>query len=155
MQIANDLRTQIEAAFGSVDIPAPEALLLDGYRGSEDALELQAAFAGKHWRALGLKELFYHREMVIALSGLGYQAYLPAYLIAALEKNEPYGDDLREYLLNGLRPLSDQPRHIAETRARLSALDPAQKAAVAAVLGHLAERWNLAEAEDILKSWNS
>jgi hypothetical protein len=147
------LRAQIEAAFARAPAPEPDEMLLDAYAGSDDAQEMADAFRGKHWTELPLAELFRHREMVIALGAAAYRAYLPAYLTASLTDHAHYGPDIREYLLFWLRPLSDDTLDVTTTRERLSLLDEGQRSAVASVLAHLATRWEMEEAGEILRSW--
>ncbi len=147
------LRAQIEAAFAAVPAPKPDQMLLDAYAASDDAQEMADAFRGKHWSELTLAELFRHREMVIALGAAAYRAYLPAYLTASLTDHAHYGPDIREYLVFGFRPLSDDDLDVTTTRERLSLLDEAQRSAVARVLAHLTTRWGMEEAGDILRSW--
>lgn len=149
------LEATIEAAFGDVPPPPADQLVQPAYASSEDAYEMRTAFAGKRWTELPIRELFRHREMVVALSGAGYRAYVAAYLKAALTDDETYGADLRHYLLYGLRPLSDDPVHVQTAEERLSLLGAPQRAAIAAVLRHLAEVWRMKDAEEILRDWRS
>ena len=91
--------------------------------------------------------------MLIALSGLGYQAYLPAYLCAALTEDERLGADLRFYLIKSLSPLSDTKAHVATAHERLSRLTATQRSAVAGVLHYLAEALACQEAAALLDGW--
>ena len=53
-----------------------------------------------------------------------------------------------------LAPFAYQNEHRRTTTAeRLSQLDPAQRDAVAAVLRHLADRWNMDDAREALRGW--
>src|SRR5690606_17333115 len=70
------LEATIEAAFGDVPPPPADQLVQPAYASSEDAYEMRTAFAGKRWTELPIRELFRHREMVVALSGAGYRAYV-------------------------------------------------------------------------------
>lgn len=146
------LRRIIAAAFPPAAPPAGE-LLLPAFSASPDAEELRDCFAGRPWTELSAEELFRHREMVVALSATGYRAYVPAYLTACLTDDLRLGPDLREYLLFGLCPLSDSELDVSSTRERLSLLDPAQRAAIAAVLRHLEARWGMEEAGAIRRAW--
>jgi hypothetical protein len=147
------LEAKIKAAFNKVTPPDANELLQPAYANNEDACELRSAFADRRWTELPIRELFRHREMLLALSGAGYQAYVPAYLLAALTDDEQYGADLRHYLLYGLRPLSDGEMHVRTTRERLSRLDTDQRAAIAEVLQYLGETWCIKEAAEILSEW--
>jgi hypothetical protein len=146
------LRAQIVDAFGYVAAPPADDMLQQVYRDSEDAYEMMTAFRGKHWTELPISVLSHHREIIIALTGVGYRAYLPAYLTACLANDETYGADVRGYTLYGLRPLSTSEVHVATGRERLSLLDAKQRAAVAAVLGYLEETWRMKEAGDVLRA---
>ncbi len=148
------LRAQILDAYGDVAAPPPEDMLQQVYRDSEDAYEMMAAFRGKHWTELPISVLSHHREIIIALTGVGYRAYLPAYLTACLANDETYGADVRGYMLYGLRPLSTSEVHVATGRERLSLLDVKQRAAIAAVLRYLEETWQMKEAGDVLRAGN-
>jgi hypothetical protein len=147
------LRRRIESAFPPGPPPPAGELLHPAFASSVDAEEMRDCFAGRRWTDLSIEELFWHREMVVTLSAVGYRAYLPAYLTACLADHPRMGADLRGYLLLGLRPLSGGELDVSSTRERLSLLDPAQRAAVAAVLRHLEARWGLDEAGEILREW--
>lgn len=147
------LRDRIAAAFAGVTPPPADRMLLDAFAGSHDAEEMAAAFRGRSWTDLSIDELFRHREMVVALGPAAYRAYLPAYLTATLTDDARRGPDLREYLLFGLRPLSDEGFDVATTRERLSLLDRAQRDAVAAVLRYLVDERHVEEAVDVLREW--
>jgi len=112
---------------------------------------MMIAFRGKHWTSIPISVLSHHREIIIALSGLGYHAYLPAYLMACLANDETYGADMRGYVLYGLRPLSSSEVHVNTARERLSLLDDKQRRAVAKVLRYLEDRWRMAKAGEILR----
>ena len=152
-QAEDALRARIAAAFAGEPAAPGAGMLMDAYAGSDDAIEMARAFAGKHWTELPVADLFYHREMVVALAPAAYRAILPAYLTAALTDDRRLGPDLREYLLFGLAPLSDEQRDVDETRARLSLLEPVQRDAVRAVLHHLADHHGMSQAADVLRAW--
>lgn len=80
--------SSIEAAFGATEVPLAETVLAERYRDAMDPGELLAAFRGKHWRDLGRRDLFLHRESLSALSTRGFRAYVAAYLLASLEGEE-------------------------------------------------------------------
>lgn len=154
----DELRAQIHAAFDGVPIPTRiEEMRMPRYTG-EDSYEMAAAFVGKPWSTIPLKELFLHREMLGTLSAAAYRAYLPAYLEACLATEDPfdkYGADLRGYLLSTLKhwPHQRGEHRAAEVRERLSLLDASQRAAVASVLRYLETRWQMGEATEVLRDW--
>ncbi len=152
------VRAEIRAAFAIVEAPtAVPEMLYEAYRTSEDAWEMAASFAGRPWADLAVRELFYHREMLIALSPPAYRAYLPAYLDAAVasdEAGDKYGPDLREYLLSTLKVWPHQSAYVAAaTPERLATLDVRQRAAVEQVLRYLVARWDARDAAEVLAAW--
>lgn len=149
------LLAQIEAAFGQVEPPAAEEMFLPLYAGSDDMYEMMMAFSGKHWTQVPIHDLFLHRGSLIGLSGIGYRAYLPAYLAASLSRDERYAPDIRGFMLFGLRPLSDDEEHVTTARERLSRLDPAQRAVIASVLRYLETEWWMEEAGEIARDFES
>lgn len=149
------LEAEIRAAFPDAAPPPADQLIQRVYADSDDAHELRAALAGKRWTEVPIRDLFRHREMVIALGGAGYRAYVPAYLAAALTDDEKYGADLRHYLLFGLRPLSEDAVHVQTAEERLSRLDARQRTAIASVLRYLADVWHMKEADEILRDWRT
>jgi len=152
------IRAQIRAAFADVVAPTEiDDMLSEPFRGNDDAYEMATAFAGKLWSEIPRVELFHHRESLFALSPAAYRAYLPAYLMASLaseDASDKYGADIRGYMLLslGTDPASSSIR-VATTRARIAALDPAQREAVAAVLRFLDERWHMRDAAIVLRDW--
>jgi hypothetical protein len=146
------IRAEIVAAFGHVPAARADEMLLDEYARNDDAQELAAAFGGRHWTELSIEELFWHRESVVALGGIGYRAYLPAYLAASLTDDRRHTPDIQEYMLFGLHPLSDSDFDVTTTRKRLSLLDEAQRRAVASVLSYLEDRWHT-EPGEIVRDW--
>jgi hypothetical protein len=152
------LRAQVHRAFDHVPIPTRiEDMLLPRYRNGEDAYEMAAAFAGRPWAEIPIRELFYHREMLATLSAVAYRAYLPAYLIASMASEDwfdKYNADIHFYLVMGLKVWPHQiEEYASDTPERLSLLDPAQRAAVASILRYLETRWRMKEAGEVLREW--
>jgi len=149
---------KIRAAFPDVaPAMAVEDMLAEPYRTNDDAYEMAAAFTGKRWSEVPRIDLFRHRESLFALSPVAYRAYLPAYLEASLASDDvldKYGADIRGYLLYSLgTTASSSPSRVATTADRIAGLDRAQRAAVAAVLRFLEERWHMADAAELLRDW--
>jgi len=147
------LDAQIKAAFGDVPAPPQEDVLHALYASSEDAVDMLVDFRGRHWTELPVVDLFRHRQMIFSLSGIGFRAYLPAYLIASLGDDPRYSSEIREFMMFGFMADPDSELEVAAMRDRLSLLDERQRAAVASVLHYLAARWQMAEAEEILHNW--
>ena len=154
-ELASDaLRAQILEAFGDVDIPDYDDLLLASYKDNEDACEMATAFRGKHWSDLSLKTLDYNREMLFTLSAAGYRAYLPAYLMASLSEDPATVGELGGHMLDGLKSWSTSSDvRISTTRERLSLLDPRQRLVIGRILHYLATKWDMKRASEILLDW--
>lgn len=152
------VRKLVHDAFDSVAVPMEiEGMRLPRYTG-EDSYEMVAALVKRKWSQIPVKELFYHRESLVTLSAAGFRAYLPAYLLAAIESDDPldkYGADIRHYLLASLKhwPHQTDKHRTAETAERLSLLDGRQRAAVAATLELLVSQWESADASELLRDW--
>lgn len=149
MQV-DPVREVIIGAFESVEIPAFEDLLAPRFRNSIDPLEFAAALRGKHWRDLPLRDLLVHRESLATLSGVGYRAYVAAYLLASVADNDDAAE-LAQYVLFSLQDPTSQPEP-DEARSRLALLDSAQRAAIHAWLEHVRPHYRLADA--ILERWS-
>jgi hypothetical protein len=134
-------------------VPDPEVIQQRVYADNEDAIELRVAFANRRWTELTTYELFYHREMIMAFSGVGFRAYVAAYLLAALEDHERYAADLRAYLVYNLRPRSSDDHHVRTTQERLSQLDPVQRAVIGDVLRWLFDTGRMRDAGEVLADW--
>lgn len=149
-----ELLEEVHSAFGGVSCPPREAMLLEQYRNGIDACEMADAFAGRHWSEIPRRNLFLHREMVIAMSAAAYRACLPAYLVASIESEpgDEYGGDLITYLVLSLSADIAQP--IETIRERLSLLDGAQRRATMNVLNYLADHRNVRQARIVVDAWN-
>jgi hypothetical protein len=145
------LRIQVRDAFSAVAIPPPHEILAERYRAAVDPGELLAAFRDKHWTQVPVKDLFHHRESLVALSAVGYHAYIGAYLTASLSDG-PYTSDLREVTLFSLRPPVGFEQDAAELRERLSSLDSFQRLAIGGFVRYLADDGSR-EAQKILPDW--
>ncbi len=152
--IEDNLRAEVREAFDDLTAPPSDELLQPIYAGNDDGVEMRMAFAGKSWPEIPIAVLSHHRESVIFLSGLGYRAYLPAYLTACLANDPTYGPEIRGYILYGLRPRSPADLHVATARERLSLLNEKQRAVVADVLRYLKDTWRMREAEEVLSEWD-
>jgi hypothetical protein len=79
-----ELRKQIEAAFGQARYPGDDHLVDDnsGYPGAEST-DIAAAFRGKHWKDLPLETLRYFSAALSFFTPEAYHFYLPAFLITS------------------------------------------------------------------------
>ena len=143
------IRTQVAHAFRGVPRLPAEDIVLEEYRHNIDAQEMAGAFGGRLWTELSLEELFFHRESIFMFSSAGYLSYLPAYMVGSLRDDMELVPDIGSYLVSGLR----SQRKRRTTQQRLELFDEVQRAAVAAVLGHVAESFDDLRAEKILADW--
>jgi hypothetical protein len=146
------LEACIRAAFPDSEPPPIDELLQPAYAANDDAHELAAAFAAKRWTEVSRRDVFRHRQMIFALSGVGFRAYAGAYLLAALDEDPQTAGDFRHGLLDGLEPASTKESSIVAAAERLSRLDGAQRAAIADVLRYLGAQ-GLTRAVDLLRTW--
>jgi len=162
VQVADkeSVRASIRRAFANVPQPSRiEDMRFPRYTG-DDSYEMAVALLGKRWTDIPIETLFFHRESLGTLAPVAYRAYLPAYLDAAIASDDPldkYSADICHYLLATMKHWSHQtdPLRGDETRARLQALDEAQRAAVIDVLRYLSARWHMEDASEVLREWTS
>jgi len=140
------LAAAIGVAFAEVIPPAKERILHPSFASSQDALELREAFGARHWLELEPSMLFHHREMILALSGEAYCAFIAAYLVAALGDEERTAGDLRHYLVASLGPAG-------ESAERLSRLNARQRETIGRVLRYLSESRSMSLAAERLATW--
>jgi hypothetical protein len=144
-----ELQTHVTHAFRTVPGLPAEGIVLELYRPNVDALAMASAFGGWHWTALSLDEMFFHRESIFMFSAAGYLSYLPAYLVGCLRDDAELVADIAWYTVGSLRT----QRKGRTTRQRLELFDDDQRAAVAAVLRHVAEALDDERVEKILAHW--
>lgn len=125
----NQVLKAVEGAFGSLPLPAREAIakpLRD-----VEVIALLDDFAGRHWRDLPRERVCYHREMLGFMTPIGFQFYFPAWLVHAL-------DDLaiQEYTMYQLCPAPD-PILRASFNRLTPILDSSQRAAIRLWLEYL------------------
>jgi len=92
---------------------------------------------GETWRSLSAAFLEFHHDALFMLDSAAFAAYLPAYLRAVLLERDQL-DALPGFLIGALsRRIDDEALRVRFDR-RVSALDRAQRAAVAQALEFLA-----------------
>lgn len=153
--------TEVRAAIGrafpakAATIAVPE-MISERYRSSDDAYAMAAAFHGRAWPALTIRELFEHREMLPALSPAAFVGCVAGYLDALVSDHDDavaVRGDLQDYLLACLMPWPHQELAVqALTADRLAALDGPQREVIAAVLGVLADRGST-DAATVREAW--
>ncbi len=131
------------------DISNPDEVLAERYRGSEDAGLMLADLRGKHWRDLPASMLFRPREMLPALSAVGYRGYIAAHLKASV-LDGPYDADLREYTLFSLAPIDSHRADEKEVRQRLSLLNRDQWDTIEAYVRYLRDKRHMTQARRVL-----
>jgi hypothetical protein len=155
MQSRESVIQSIKAAFEDVGVPRSEEVLADSMRGSDDAVEMLNALSGKHWSELSIQTLFYHREMIQALSAIGYRAYLPAFLVKSLDDDARHAADLYDAALYSIMPVSEDRRHIELAENRTSLLDAKQRMAISDYLRYVGGLYDDKEARSALREWES
>lgn len=144
------LAREVRDAFAAVRVPDAQDILAAGYA-SIDGDEMSAAWAGKHWSELTTRDVFIHRESIFALSGVGFRAYVAAFLVEGLPDGTRYRPDIRGYLVASLRSMEQEERGKRQ-QERLSLLDGMQRAATIAVLRHFVYRFRDDDALAVLRS---
>jgi len=144
-----ELLRRIDISFGGVATPNPDEVLAERYRGSEDPSLMLADFRDRHWRDLPAATLFRHREMLPALSAIGYRGYIAAYLRAGV-LDGPYDADLREYTLFSLVPIDKHRVDEKEVSYRLSLLNRDQQDTIEAYVRYLKDGRHMSQAGRVL-----
>lgn len=146
----DDLAQRIHEAFDGVPTPNEHDILADEMRAFIDPIELRVALAEKHWSAVPIADLSFHREMISTLGPKGFRAYVAAFLLAALagDRRSP---DVFQFTLLALIPLDESERE--RTRARLSLLDFRQRAAIVEWIRYFAD--DDREARRVLETWTT
>jgi hypothetical protein len=127
---ADEIARALHAAFDDVKLPR----VLDARRHAE-VVDMGAALGRRPWQELTLAELVRHRAALGMLDAEAFRYYLPAYLLASLDRDGAgFSDDLRHAALWVLSPRlrKDEPgaAHEQLFLARVEALDEAQRAAI-------------------------
>jgi hypothetical protein len=145
--VASQLKAKVLAAFPDRACSDWEAMLLARYRPSDDAIEMAMEFAGQGWRTISRYRLFYHREMLFALTAEAFRVYLPAYLLACLEPSDRYLGDLLGYTINVLGG------ETAELIERTRMLDDTQRRVTTDVISYIALWSGSEDAWKALETW--
>src|SRR5450631_2440131 len=127
---AEETERAIREAFADVQRPQRLTQKRDG-----DANEMDRELTGKAWTVLTVDELMRHRATLSMVDPDAFRFYLPAYLLASLDKERPgYVEDLREATLFALSPYlkgtGPDPGREQRLRARIGSLNRRQRAAV-------------------------
>lgn len=94
------LVAELACAFGDAERPPDETLVVGR---SMDARRIQAAFAGREWTSLGLREVVEHKYGLAFLTARALHYFLPAYLRATVS-NYPETDVIAGNVLAVLSP---------------------------------------------------
>jgi hypothetical protein len=132
------LKEQIERAFADTPYPGDDHITGPFEAWDWESEELRDAFRGKHWKELMPYDVFYHHDTFLCPAG--FQFYLPAYLLAAL-------DDYNNVILFTVFSLCPyhppekvlSPTLLAWNLRRYDQLTPEQKQAVCAFLDFVRE----------------
>ncbi len=145
--VASQLKAKVIAAFPDRACSDWEPMLLPRYRPNEDAIEMAMEFAGQRWRAISRYRLFYHRDVMFALTAEAFRVYLPAYLLGCLEPSDRYLGDLLGYTINVLG--GDTTELIERTRL----LDDTQRRVTTDVISYIALWSGCTDAWQALEWW--
>lgn len=100
---ARELEQHIQEAFGSLRYPGKHKVVYDTAPSNLDCADILHAFGGRHWSDIPSQVLTKNTMAYHYLTPEGYRFYLPAYLRAALKReNEMAG--LRGDLITSLAP---------------------------------------------------
>lgn len=135
IESADEVEKAIREAFASVQ--RPNRLAQMRYADVDD---MDRELKGKPWTALTVAELMRHRATLGMLDADAFRFYLPAYLVASLDRSRPeYIEDLREATLFALGPYlkskGPDPASEQRLRARIATLEPQQREAVRRYIG--------------------
>ena len=146
----HELVRQIHSAFDFVEIPIEDDILTESARNYIDAVEMRVALVGKHWSAIPIDALSFHRSTVAELGPVGLRAYVAAFLVAALSGDRRAPDIYRNTLFAFYAlDATDQDLN----RTRLSLLDSQQRSAIIEWLRYFAD-YDL-EASRVLDIWTT
>jgi len=139
------LRRTIHDAFAHSKPPKEAvAAAAPGQPGYEERDQLRVAFHGQPWQRVPAALAQLHHDTLGFFTDEGFHHYLPAWLTGALEEET----DLDFFTLQALVPPAEGAgRKEFEQRAAL--FDKAQRAAIAAFLGHLAQAPDDFDAADL------
>lgn len=128
------LAKQIREAFADATYPGDDNLIYD----SRDvgARQIADAFRGKHWSEVPFETLLYHNDALHFFSPEAFRFYLPAYLLAVLERYED-ADILPEMLVGVLTAPDPQDPVYSSFRRKFDGFSAARKAAITAFLEYL------------------
>lgn len=128
------VRDQIRDAFRVAAYPGDSNIVYD--LRYPDCREIAAAFKGKHWGDVPLELLLGSHESLSFFTDEAFRFYLPAYLLAAIERYED-ADIIPLYVLFSLRP-SRKGEEEARFLARMEGFSTVQREAIRSFLRFMA-----------------
>ena len=130
----SELVKQIRDAFADVPYPGDNHLSYN----PEDlgANQIADAFRGKHWTEVPFETLLYHNDALHFFTDEAFHFYLPAYLLAVLERYDD-ADILPEMLVGVLTAPDPEAPDYSFFQQKFKSFTSAQEAAVKAFLEYL------------------
>jgi hypothetical protein len=130
----SELAKRIREAFADAPYPGDGNLI---YAPDDlGAREIADAFRGKHWSEVPFETLLYHNDALHFFTDEAFRFYLPAYLLAVLERYED-ADVLPEMLVGVLTAPDPQDPGYSSFRLRFDGFSADRRAAVTAFLEYL------------------
>ena len=80
-----DLSVLVRSAFPAVSVPRRKKIVVSD---DPESKEIVRDFGNRKWSEIPFETLFYHRESLSMMSEAGIRYYLPAYLLATVERYE-------------------------------------------------------------------
>ncbi len=82
---STDLSVLVRSAFPEVPVPRRKKIVVSD---DPESKEIVRDFGNRKWSEIPLETLFYHRASLFMMSEAGFRYYLPAYLLATVERYE-------------------------------------------------------------------
>lgn len=129
------LRQEVESAFRTVPYPGGERIVYDNSGTHPDCNAVKAIFVATHWHDISPQAVIRYPEALSAFTPESFRFFLPAFLLACIEHYDE-ADVLPGNLISGFQTRRD-PHDQGRLQARLDALSPDQRRAVARVIEFL------------------
>ena len=126
--MSQKLIDEIKTAFLSNHEPPDERLIVKNFETRAEPYEVYQILRGKRWQEIEFADLIYLTQNFPNLTDIGFQYYLPAFLIAALDDNS---GDLETFLVFSLTLRGTFNQHkLQEFKTRMSGFSTKQRLVV-------------------------
>ena len=95
-----DLSVLVRSAFPEVPVPRRKKIVVSG---DPESKEIVRDFGKRKWSEIPFETLFWHRESLFMMSETGIRYYLPAYLLAMVERYDET-DLMPDAVISSLTP---------------------------------------------------